>query len=54
MSLLPSHASYLKESDDVDLIGKIAPARLKEFPDYYIRLAQLEAEADNYWAKKRQ
>lgn len=39
--------------DDMGLTGKIALAHLKEFPDYYTRLAALEAEADAYWAKKR-
>ncbi len=33
--------------------GKIALAHLKEFPDYYTRLAQLEKDADAYWAGKR-
>ena len=37
--------------DDVSLTGKIALAHLKEFPDYYTRLAKMEAEADAYWAK---
>jgi hypothetical protein len=39
--------------DDVVLTGKIAWAHLKEFPDYYTRLARLEAEADTYWASRR-
>jgi len=37
--------------DDPILTGKIALAHLREFPDYYTRLAELEAEADTYWAK---
>ena len=37
--------------DDLGLTGKIALAHLKEFPDYYTRLAKMEAEADAYWAK---
>jgi hypothetical protein len=37
--------------DDLSLTGKIALAHLREFPDYYTRLAGLEAEADTYWAK---
>jgi hypothetical protein len=37
--------------DDLSLTGKIALAHLKELPDYYSRLAALEAEADTYWAK---
>jgi hypothetical protein len=40
-------------NDDMILTGKIALAHLKEFPDYYTRLAALEAEADKHWAKKR-
>ena len=41
-------------NDDMRLTGKIALAHLKEFPDYYTRLAILEAEADKHWAKKRE
>jgi hypothetical protein len=41
-------------NDDMVLTGKIALAHLKEFPDYYARLATLEAEADIHWAKKRE
>ncbi len=37
---------------DEILTGKIALAHLKEFPDYYTRLAQLESEAEEYWANK--
>ena len=37
--------------DDLSLTGKIALAHLREFPDYYTRLAELEAEAKTYWAK---
>jgi len=39
--------------DDMSLTGKIALAHLKEFPDYYARLAVMETEADHYWAKIR-
>lgn len=39
--------------DDPLLTGKIAWAHLKEFPDYYTRLAQLEAEAEQFWASRR-
>ena len=38
--------------NDPILTGKIALAHLKEFPDYYTRLKQLEEEAFNYWSKK--
>jgi hypothetical protein len=31
--------------DDVIMTAKIARAHLNEFPDYYTRLAQMEAEA---------
>jgi hypothetical protein len=37
--------------DDLGLTGKIALAHLRELPDYYTRLAELEAEAETYWAK---
>ena len=40
--------------DNMLLTGKIAWAHLKEFPDYYSRLAQLESEADAYWAARRE
>jgi hypothetical protein len=36
--------------DDALTTGKIALAHLKEFPDYYTRLAAMEKEADDYWA----
>jgi hypothetical protein len=32
--------------DDPVITGKIAWAHLKEFPDYYTRLAKMEAEAE--------
>jgi hypothetical protein len=32
--------------DDVIMTAKIARAHLNEFPDYYTRLAKMEAEAD--------
>lgn len=35
--------------DDFILTGKIALAHLKEFPDYYTRLAILEDEAEREW-----
>jgi hypothetical protein len=37
--------------DDEITTGKIAWAHLNEFPDYYTRLAKLEAEAEQYWAE---
>jgi hypothetical protein len=40
--------------DNMLLTGKIAWAHLKEFPDYYSRLEQLEAEADAYWTARRE
>ncbi len=36
--------------DDEATTGKIARAHLNEFPDYYTRLAKMEAEAESYWA----
>ena len=35
--------------DDVVITAKIARAHLNEFPDYYSRLAVMEAEAEAYW-----
>lgn len=40
-------------NDDELLTGKIALAHLKEFADYYDRLAKLEKDAEDYWAKQR-
>ena len=39
--------------DDEITTGKIAWAHLNEFPDYYTRLAEMEAEAERYWAERR-
>jgi len=36
--------------DDVTVTAKIARAHLNELPDYYSRLAVMEAEAEAYWA----
>jgi hypothetical protein len=32
--------------------GKIARAHLNEFPDYYTRLAVMEADAEEYWSTR--
>ncbi len=39
--------------DDPLKTGKIALAHLTEFPDYYTRLAKMEAEAKTFWASKK-
>jgi hypothetical protein len=39
--------------DDEITTGKIAWAHLNEFPDYYTRLAHMEAEAVRYWSERR-
>ena len=39
--------------DDLIATGKIALAHILEYPDYYVRLAKMETEADKYWAGKR-
>jgi Protein of unknown function (DUF5661) len=39
--------------DDPIITGKIALAHMKEFPDYYDRLARMEREAEAEWAAKR-
>jgi hypothetical protein len=38
--------------DDEGTTGKIAWAHLNEFPDYYTRLAAMEAEAERYWSEQ--
>jgi hypothetical protein len=40
-------------NDDPLLTGKIALAHLTEFPDYYTRLAKMEAEARSFWSSKK-
>lgn len=39
--------------DDLIVTAKIARAHLNEFPDYYTRLAAMEAEAEAYWDARR-
>jgi hypothetical protein len=39
--------------DDEIVTAKITRAHLNEFPDYYTRLAAMEAEADTYWASQK-
>lgn len=36
-------------NDDLEVTAKIARAHLNEFPDYYSRLAVMEADAEAYW-----
>jgi hypothetical protein len=40
-------------NDNPLLTGKIALAHLTEFPDYYTRLAKMEAEAKHFWNSKK-
>ncbi|MGF1470395.1 MAG: DUF5661 family protein [Rubrobacteraceae bacterium] len=40
--------------DDPVLTGKIALAHMKEFPDYYERLARMEREAEIWWEQRRE
>lgn len=35
--------------DDEIITAKIALAHLREFPDYYTRLEELEEKAEEYW-----
>jgi len=50
------HGSRDPETDvthsDPITTGKIALAHLKEFPDYYTRLAKMEKDADEFWGEK--
>ena len=41
-------ATDVTGSDPI-VTGKIALAHLNEFPDYYTRLATMEAEAEEHW-----
>jgi DNA-directed RNA polymerase alpha subunit len=41
-------------NDEEMVTAKIARAHLNEFPDYYSRLAIMEAEAEAYWASRGQ
>jgi hypothetical protein len=47
------HGTHDRETnvtdDDVVVTAKIARAHLNEFPDYYTRLAVMEAEAEAHW-----
>ena len=36
--------------DNVEITAKIARAHLNEYPDYYTRLAVMEADAEAFWA----
>jgi hypothetical protein len=38
---------------DPFITGKIAWAHLNEYPDYYVRLARMEEEAEEYWEGKK-
>jgi hypothetical protein len=40
-------------NDDPIVTGKIALAHMKEFPDYYERLEQMERDAERYWAESQ-
>ena len=47
------HDPETNVSDDDEVTnGKIAHAHLNEFPDYYTRLAKMEAEAESYWSER--
>ena len=39
-------------NNEETVTAKIARAHLNEFPDYYTRLAIMEAEAEAYWAAR--
>jgi sensor domain CHASE-containing protein len=39
--------------DGVLLTGKVVLAHMQEFPDYFDRLAKLEAEVNEYQARRR-
>lgn len=39
-------------NNDPVITGKIALAHLNEFPDYYTRLAKMEAEGEAFWKEQ--
>lgn len=41
-------------NDDEILTAKIAIAHLREFPDYYTRLEELEVKAEEYWKNHKE
>ena len=47
-----NHASNVTDDDPL-ITGKIALAHLTEFPDYYTRLAKMEAQATKFWDSKK-
>ena len=50
-----SHDPQTNVTDDDPIVtGKIALAHLKEFPDYYTRLEQMERDAEQYWAERQE
>ena len=42
-----------EHTDDPEISRQISLDHLSEFPDYYTRLIEMEAEAKKYWAKRR-
>jgi hypothetical protein len=42
----PAQISLRRRDDAATMTAKIARAHLNEFPDYYTRLAEMEAEAE--------
>jgi DNA-directed RNA polymerase alpha subunit len=56
MSVELEHGTHDPETnvtdDDIAVTAKIARAHLNEFPDYYSRLAEMEAEAKDYWSNR--
>jgi hypothetical protein len=50
-----SHDPQTNVTDDDPIVtGKIALAHMKEFPDYYARLEQMEREAERFWAERKE
>ncbi len=56
MAVEMEHGSHDPQTDvthdDPLLTGKIAWAHIKEYPDYYTRLEQMEREAKRDWAER--
>lgn len=50
MNIENEHRNVTK--GDPTITGEIVVAHLKEFPDYYIRLLEMENDAKKYWKNK--
>jgi len=56
MNIEMEHGKIDKETnvtnDDLEKTAKIALAHLKEYPNYYVKLIQMENRLNKYWTNK--